>query len=164
MTNHLRHGFLLGVSFGLLLSTAACSSPKQEAGAAEENAVREADIQWSKTAGTRDLEATISYYADDATVLPPNAPVATGKQAIRAVWAPMLAPDSSISWEVTKVEVARSGELAYVLGTYQLASKTEPDKGKLLEVWKKQADGKWKVVADIFNSDLPLPGPPAKTK
>ena len=37
------------------------------------------------------------------------------------------------------------------------------DRGKYLEVWKKQADGKWKVVADMFNSDLPL-APPAEKK
>jgi len=29
------------------------------------------------------------------------------------------------------------------------------DTGKYLEIWKKQADGGWKVVRDIFNSDLP---------
>jgi len=38
------------------------------------------------------------------------------------------------------------------------------DRGKLVEVWKKQADGKWKTVADIFNSDLPLPAPPEPKK
>jgi hypothetical protein len=29
------------------------------------------------------------------------------------------------------------------------------DKGKYLTVWKKQADGSWKVLFDMFNSDLP---------
>jgi ketosteroid isomerase-like protein len=39
------------------------------------------------------------------------------------------------------------------------------DRGKFIEVWKKQADGKWKVVADMFNSDIPLPAPePPKKK
>jgi len=27
-----------------------------------------------------------------------------------------------------------------------------------VEVWKKQPDGSWKVVVDIYNSDLPAPG------
>jgi ketosteroid isomerase-like protein len=31
------------------------------------------------------------------------------------------------------------------------------DRGKYLEIWKRQADGSWKVALDIFNSDLPLP-------
>jgi ketosteroid isomerase-like protein len=63
------------------------------------------------------------------------------------------------------VEVARAGDMAYVLGTYQLTM-TDPqgnpvnDHGKFVEVWKKQADGKWKAVADTFNSDLPPSAPP----
>jgi ketosteroid isomerase-like protein len=38
------------------------------------------------------------------------------------------------------------------------------DRGKLVEVWKKQLDGTWKTVTDIFNSDLPPPAPPEKKK
>jgi len=34
------------------------------------------------------------------------------------------------------------------------------DQGKGVEVWKKQRDGSWKVVLDIFNSDVPAPAPP----
>jgi ketosteroid isomerase-like protein len=144
----------------LLLIASGCNQAPPDTRAADEAAVRDADVQWSKTAGAHDLEGTIAFYSDDATVLPPNAPAATGKQAIRALWAPMVAPDASISWEAGKVEVARSGDLAYTAGTYQLTMKDAqgnpvPDKGKFLEVWKKQADGKWKTVADIFNSDLP---------
>jgi uncharacterized protein (TIGR02246 family) len=114
-----------------------------------------------------DLDGTVAFYSDDASMLPPNAPIATGKQAIRAVWATMLSPDTTVSWQVTKADVARSGELAYVMGTYQITAKNpqgkaQEDHGKLVEVWKKQADGKWKTVADIFNSDIPLPAPEAK--
>jgi ketosteroid isomerase-like protein len=84
----------------------------------------------------------------------------------------MLGPGVSISWSVGKVEVARSGDLAYLIGVYQMTSKDpqgQPvtDHGKLVEVWKKQPDAKWKTVADIFNSDLPPappPAPPAKKK
>jgi ketosteroid isomerase-like protein len=36
------------------------------------------------------------------------------------------------------------------------------DHGKLVEIWKKQADGKWKVAVDIFNSDLPVAAPATK--
>jgi ketosteroid isomerase-like protein len=34
-----------------------------------------------------------------------------------------------------------------------------PDSGKYIEIWRKQSDGTWKLVRDIFNSDLPLPTP-----
>jgi uncharacterized protein (TIGR02246 family) len=144
----------------LLLASACDRQTPADTRAADESAVREQDAQWSKTAGANDLDGTVSYYSDDASMLPPNAPIATGKQAIRAVWASMLSPAVTVSWEVNKVEVARSGDLAYVMGVYQIAPKDAQgkplaDRGKMVEVWKKQADGKWKTVADIFNSDLP---------
>jgi ketosteroid isomerase-like protein len=153
----------------LLIASACTPPPPPDTRASDEAAVRDADVQWSKTAGAHDLEGTIAFYSDDAIVLPPNEPAATGKQAIRAVWAPMVAPDASISWEAGKVEVARSSDLAYTTGTYQLTMKDEKgnpvtDKGKFLEVWKKQPDGKWKTVADIFNSDLPAAPAPAEGK
>jgi len=96
--------------------------------------------------------------------------VASGRQAIHAVWADVISSASSISWQTDKVEVARSGDLAYMTGTYQTTAKdpkAQPvnDTGKFVEVWKKQADGKWKTVADIFNSDVPVQTPaplPAK--
>lgn len=39
---------------------------------ADEQAVRDADAAWSKAAGAKDLDKTVSFYADDAIVLPPN--------------------------------------------------------------------------------------------
>ena len=160
-------GFKLALwgCLALLLIASACTPPPPpDTRAADEAAIRDADAQWSKTAGAKDLDGTVAYYTDDATVLSPNAPMTTGKQAIRAVWAELLGPGTSIAWQANKVEVARSGDLSYIMGTYQLTM-NDPhgnpvtDKGKFVEVWKKQADGKWKVVADIFNSDLPLAVP-----
>jgi ketosteroid isomerase-like protein len=116
------------------------------------------------------LEGTVACYADDASVLAPNAPIASGQPAIHAVWASLIGPGTRISWQANKVEVARSSDLAYIEGTCQLTMKDlrgNPvnDKGSSSKSWKKQADGKWKVVADIFNTDLPLaPPPPAEPR
>ena len=151
--------------FALLMFTSGCTQQTPpDTRSADESAVRDADAQWSKTAMANDLDGTVAYYSDDASILPPNAPIATGKQAIRAVWATMLTPDTTVSWQVSKADVARSGELAYVMGTYRISAKnpkakSQEDHGKMVEVWKKQADGKWKTVADIFNSDVPAPTP-----
>jgi ketosteroid isomerase-like protein len=68
-------------------------------------------------------------------------------------------PGATVSWQATKVEASRSGDLGYLLGTYVVTLKDSPgksvDSGKLVEVWKKQPDGKWKCVVDTYNSDLP---------
>jgi ketosteroid isomerase-like protein len=126
-----------------------------------EQALRDLDAQWSKAAGAKDVDKTVSYYSDDAIVMPPNAPAAATKEAIRNAWKELLAsPGAAISWKTTKVEVAQSGDIAYTSGTYELtmndaSGKPVPDRGKYLEVWKKQAGGKWKCLMDIWNSDLP---------
>src|SRR5271169_3366883 len=159
-----RTKLVLSGCLALLLVASACNQAPADTRAADEAAIRDADAQWSKTAGAGDLEGTVAYYTDDASLLAPNAPIASGKQAIHAAWAGLLGPGTSISWQATKVEVARSSDLASIMGTYQLTMKDPQgnpvtDKGKFVEVWKKQADGKWKVVTDIFNSDVPLPAP-----
>lgn len=144
----------------LLLLTAACNQQKPVDTKAEENAVRETDAQWAKAASNNDVDGTVAFYADDAQVLPPNAPMVSGKGAIRPTWVSLLVPGNSLVWQANKVDVAASGDMAYVVGTYQLNMKDAQgnpvaDHGKFVEVWKKQADGKWKCVTDIFNSDLP---------
>jgi ketosteroid isomerase-like protein len=127
--------------------------------------LRNLDAQWSKAAAARDLERTVAYYSEDAIVLPPNAARATTKQAIRNVWKDLLAsPGLVITWKPKKVELANSGDMAWVSGTYHLImndanGKQINDRGKYLEVWKKQGDGNWKCGADIWNSDLAASAP-----
>jgi ketosteroid isomerase-like protein len=135
-----------------------------------EQALRGLDAQWSKDAGAKDLDKTVSYYAESAVVMPPNASAATTKESIRNAWKEMLTtPGAAISWKATKVEVAKAGDLAYVSGTYEetmtdASGRSVKDHGKYVEIFKKQADGTWKVVADIWNSDLPASAPAAPEK
>lgn len=160
----------IGGCLGLLLLGAGCKqqasvdNPAQSADshAKDEQAVRDTDAQWAKTAGTHDVDGTVAYYTDDAVLLPPNGPKVTGKQAIRAAWVTLAAPDVVLTWSPAKVDVSQSGDLAYIVGTYEDSfkdpkGKPVTDRGKTLEVFRKQVDGSWKVVADMYSSDLPAP-------
>ena len=144
----------------LLLFSLACTTSAADTKGIEQN-LRALDAQWSAAAGAKDVEKTVSFYSDDAIVMPPNAPADTTKEAIRKGWQDLLAsPGLTISWRTTKVEVAKSGDLACLSGTYELimndpSGKPINDHGKYVEVWEKQADGKWKCGTDIWNSDLP---------
>ena len=111
----------------LLLFVSACGpQTPPDTRAADESAIKDLDAQWSKSAGARDVEGTVAYYSDDASVLPPNAPVTTGMPAIRAVWASLLVPGVSLSWQPTKVEVSRASDLAYTMGVYQMTVERLP--------------------------------------
>jgi uncharacterized protein (TIGR02246 family) len=146
----------------------ACQQPPPpsppDTRAADERAVREADAAWSKAWAAKDLEGSLSFVADDALVLPPNAPILTGKESIRKWKSELMAnPGYAESWQASKAEASRGGDLAYTVGTYEFTlndpkGKPVTDRGKYLTVWKKQPDGKWKAVADMGNSDLPAPG------
>lgn len=155
-------GGIATACIALVLFAAGCGKEEpKDTRAADEAAIKNADTLWAKAAASKDVDATIAYYSDDASLLPPNAPMASDKTSIRAAWAGLLGPDTSLSWQATKVEAARSGDLGYVMGTYEMESKdaqgkAESDRGKFVEIWKKQADGNWKAAVDIFNSDLPV--------
>jgi uncharacterized protein (TIGR02246 family) len=158
---------LLIAAFALLtLTFTSCSPTTASDPTAEENAIRALDEQWSAAAGRNDLDGTVAFYSDDAVLLPPNAPLIQGKKAIRDAWAGLIGPNVSLSWKATKIEVAKSGELAYLYGTYQDSVKDPKggppinDNGKILEIWKKQPDGKWKCIVDTYSSDLPIPAAP----
>ena len=131
--------------------------------------IRALDEQWSATAAKNDVEGTIAFYADDAVLLPGNAPIARDRKSIRESWAGLLGPNTAVAWKVSKVEVAKSGDIGYLYGTYSLSIRDPKggppvsDTGKLVEIWRKQADGKWKCIVDTYNSDLPAaPAPDAK--
>ena len=126
------------------------------ANGADEKALRDADAEWSKAAGAKDLDKTVSFYADDALVLPPNEAAVTSKDGIRSLWKGLIDSVTDVSWKATRVEMAKSGEMACLTGTYELTMKDgTKDRGKYCEVWEKKADGKWKCGTDIWNSDLP---------
>ena len=65
-------------------------------------------------------------------------------------------PGFSLTWIAEKAEVSNSGDLGYSTGTYTATFGETTDKGKYVTIWRKQSDGSWKVVEDVFNSDLPM--------
>jgi uncharacterized protein (TIGR02246 family) len=157
----------------LLLAAGAlggCKGEPEDTRAQDERAIRAADAATLKAVQAKDADEAVANYAEDASWLPPNAAMVTGKRSIRAGWLQLIDnPGFNIDWQIDRLEVARSGDLAYVIYTYQMAladaqGKTVDDHGKDLVVWKKQADGSWKMVAESFNSDLPAVAPAKKAE
>lgn len=124
---------------------------------AEAKALAKLDDEWSAAAATRDAKRVAAFYAEDAIAYPPNEPMAVGKAAAEGVWAAYFAdPTYNLSWKTTHAEV--TGALGYTAGTYEDSyqgadGKTVAGKGKYLCVWRKQGDGTWKAVHDMWNSD-----------
>lgn len=127
-------------------------------------AVRTADQDWLKVFAAKNLDKSVAFFDEKGAMLASNAPIADSKEAISKLLTGFFAlPDLKISWHVDRADVARSGDLGYTSGAYEMTFKDATgkplsDKGKYVTVWKKQKDGTWKVLLDIFNTDLPPTG------
>lgn len=152
----------------IALSSAGCNHARrraerermmQERIAQDTEAIKATCAEWSKATQAKDLDKTMTFYADGAVVLSPKAPLVQGKDNIRKGFAGMFAiPGPGLSFTTGEVAVARADDLAWEHGAYDFAStdkkgKTTTEHGKYLTVWKKQADGSWKAVADMDNPD-----------
>jgi len=118
------------------------------------------DEEFIRNVNSGDVEALVSaFYAEDAQLFPPNAPLMGGHAAIRECWRGMASAGLKISVLDTK-RIEESGDLAYGTGAYELTLSapgggTIADQGKYVVVYRRQQDGTWKAVADIFNSSRP---------
>ena len=157
---------MFGTVLCLLFTNVGCQQKAPvDTRAQDEKAIRDADAAALRAVQAKNADGVASNYADDASWLPPNAPAVSGKEAIRGEWAKLVNSGGfDMSWQISKVEVSRGGDLAYSTYTYQVTSpgadgRLTSDHGKALVVWKKQTDGAWKIAADTFNSDQPIAGP-----
>jgi ketosteroid isomerase-like protein len=150
----------IATAVGLLLMAGTAISFAQKANPnPDEQSIRKLDKEWSAAAGSKDVDKTVSFYSDDASALPFNAPIATGKDAIRQVWTHLTSlPGFALTFAPTKIEVAKSGDLAYDVGTFELKANDAQGNstttiGKYTVVWKKQPDKQWKAIVDMFSTD-----------
>jgi len=99
--------------------------------------------------------------------MPPGSPLLSDKEHIRPVVTQLLGlRHLSLAWHAVKVEVAASGDFAYLIGAYELHfddahGAPVADRGKILEIWRRQPDGSWRCSVDTWNSDQ-APDAPAQ--
>jgi uncharacterized protein (TIGR02246 family) len=129
--------------------------------AQDEAAVRAVDAEWARAASAGDGNAVAALYATDASLLPPMEPMRQG-EAAKKYWVDFTNSFSGPT-ELTTSAVEGRGDLAYAVGTYRMSvtpkkagAKPLPvEVGKYMEVLKKQPDGSWKIVYDMWSADAP---------
>ncbi len=158
------------VSFAMLL--AACQAPPSAEApdsAQALAALRGADSMVQAAIVALDAELTASFYAEDAVLMPVAEPIVEGRAAILAEWRHNNGiPGITNQGRTVAAEVSIAGDLGYTRGTYE-AAMLGPDgqplleQGKWVSVWKRDADGKWRIAVDIYNTDTPPPVHAAST-
>jgi uncharacterized protein (TIGR02246 family) len=160
MTSLVRPIVLIGaLAVAGCVAEAPAPAPPPDNRAADEAALRVALEQWSAAAQAKDAATFASFYTDDGILLLEGAPDAVGMPALKEGTSGMMSdPNFSLSFGPDTVEVARSGDIAYDVGTYTLTM-SGPDgtpvtqTGRYVDVWKKNAVGEWKVAVDAPVSD-----------
>lgn len=165
---------LLLVSAAALLLPACQANNKSANGAAKANGSATVDTntdeqeirgqvdRWLQLVKAKNAAAIADLYVEDGAVMPPNAPIGKGHDAIQKAWASMIATRGfDLTFTPEQIIVSSSGDMALDRGNYKLAiapdGKAHSDRGKYVVVWRK-VGGEWKAAADIFNSDLPASG------
>jgi uncharacterized protein (TIGR02246 family) len=166
------HSTRFGLAALLVLGAACQPAPKTETmggesaaapaglSAEDEAAVRAVDTEWARAATAGDGSALAALYASDATLLPSNEPVVTG-EAVKKYWVDFTNGFSGPT-EMTTTSVEGRGDLAYLVGTItqtltpkKAGAKALHYDGKYVTVVKKQPDGSWKIIYDIWNENAP---------
>ena len=132
--------------------------------AAQEHASRELDsladterafAQAATQKGIRD--SFLEYFAEDSIAFNPAPISAAGRLRSRPV---RPFSEYELRWEPRTGDIATSGELGWLTGPSTFIDHTNPSAtpqyGNYLSVWRRQADGRWRVYIDI-GSEPPQP-------
>ena len=161
---------LFGGLAAVTLLVTGCGESAPDTRAADVKALKDNEAQWNRDFASKDPEKLVAHYADDAVLMSSGMPPGVGKDAIRKTLKEMVGDAAfSLTFEASKVEVAKGGDIGYTQGGYSMLM-TDPhskqvihDHGSYVTTYRKGADGAWKAVADIASSEVPPPAPaPAK--
>jgi ketosteroid isomerase-like protein len=151
-----RRATWLGLLLVLVRTSAYAGAVDVEA---ERAALFRLDKAWAQAAAARDVEKSVSFWADDASLFPPGQPAVVGKDALRRyVSESFLIPGFSISWETREFVISAASDLAYGVGTntvtmHDAQGNPVTERGRALTVWRKGKDNSWRCVIDIWNAE-----------
>jgi uncharacterized protein (TIGR02246 family) len=126
---------------------------------AKKQAFENLDGQYAAAANRGDAAAVANLYTKDALYLVPNGETVKGRNAIQSTAQEMIdAGMKNLKFSSVVHEV--DGDLAYHVGKLSMDIPTgagiHREKGKFVDIYKRQDDGSWKIQVTIYNSDLPV--------
>jgi uncharacterized protein (TIGR02246 family) len=117
--------------------------------------IRAAERALEQALQSPDPTAWVYSYTEDAVFVAPGAPAVQGRAALLQM-AKAMKPLSSVSIQPMRTE--GSGGLATVYGHASWVNGRPPETGsvskmRLIIVWRKEADGQWRVAQELLNAD-----------
>src|SRR3712207_376188 len=106
-----------------------------------------------EVAGRRDFGALERVYARDARILPPDAPMVTGRAAITEFWRGAVAALNIQSLRLHTLGLDVFGDRAQEVGRAEVIAEGGSRMAlKYVVLWKRE-DGGWRIDVDIWNAD-----------
>lgn len=99
----------------------------------------------------RNFDALDQVYTAGARILPPGAPMISGRDAIKKFWADLVTSVNAQSGALTSVEVFPAGDGVVEIGKAVLVMEPAAQLEVKYVVFWKQEDGQWKWHVDIWN-------------
>lgn len=158
----LRSCVAIAAALVLVASLTACetSRAKRPTTAQDEAAITEFNKRYLKAINDGDAATLASLTTPEHIMIAPGRPPIVGKEANDAANA-RVAQTSKIVETWAPIETFISGDLAYQRGTFTVAATprvggtTRNVGGTFLRIYKRQPNGEWRMVRDMFNTDQP---------
>ena len=121
--------------------------------------IEEANVKFGDAVRAGDAAALANLYAEDARLLPPNSEMIQGREGVEAFWAGGIQMGIK-DVVLTTADIMGMGDMVCEIGKANVTIQPEggeamEDIAKYVVIWKKTADGAWKLYVDIWNSNLP---------
>ena len=151
--------FILYIFLLVTFFLASCSEQKKaspEDNASHSLALMEYDRSFSAMSKERGMRtAFIEYIDSNGVLLRPNKMPLTGGAAIDFLVQQNDA-EFTLTWDPQHAAVAESGELGFTYGVYIMRPMYEDTAffGTYTHIWKKQLDGKWKLLLNSVNEGI----------
>ena len=157
-SNWLPSTIILAIALAMLSFAISCQKQDTEA---DITAINELYKQATLACSTGDAELYLSLFTEDAVVMATEVPAINGKKELRPLIEGLFGMfDLDLPYIVDKVEVR--GDWAFARSSFQYSmtlkegGETTTRAGKELDIFKRQADGSWKICMECWNYDAPL--------
>ena len=154
--------YKLAVLIAIVFTASSCMETHQEPKkSASVKDLGQMNRDFAKALLAKDAAAAASVYDVNASLLPPNEPIITGRANIQAYWQGLI-DAGLVDAKVHTIAASSDGDLGYEIGTFELKIQLDDgtiitDKGKYTEILERNEDGYWISLYGMWSANEPIP-------
>ena len=151
--------------FVVALAMSGCSGSEhstQTEASASQAELGQMNRDFAAALNAKDAKAAAALYTEDAILIPPGEPLVRGREAIEEYWKGAIESGGVRDVSVETIDALSSGSLGYETGSYELTAngpdgEAVTDRGRYIEVLRREPDGRWLSTHGIWNASPETP-------